>query len=299
MRKYLIKIILFFIAVVIIDIAFGFACRYLNTHAKGGDTKNHYDIAMNMKADVLLFGSSRCIHHYVPSIIKDTLEMSVYNCGVDGNGILYQYSRLRMILNRYTPKVIVYDICPEFDIENGDNSKYLGWQKRFYDVPGVNEVFEDINQMEKYKMFSQLYRYNSDFIQMLSDNVNPLQDVDGAGYKPKLGTMDYQPEQSDMNPTVKEWDPLKKKYFKKFYGLCKQNGIMLIIAYSPLYKANTSIEFNAITNFCHQNNILLIDNYHNPMFTEHRDYFADTRHMNDTGAQEYTKVFASEIRKLL
>jgi len=296
MKKFIRNIVLFFVAVALLDVSFGFACRYMNSHAKGGDTKNHYDIAMNMNADVLLFGSSRCIHHYVPSILEDSLGMSVYNCGLDGNGILYQYSRLRMILNRYTPKVIVYDIADGFDIAEGDNTKYLGWQKRFYSIAGVNEVFEDINPMEKYKMLSQLYRYNSDFIQMLSDNIHPLQEVDESGYKPLHGVMNYEPKPSNVLPTAIEWDPLKQKYFERFYELCKQNGIVFIIAYSPLYRATTSIQYAAITEFCSKNNIPLIDNYHNPRFSEHRDYFEDTSHMNDTGAREYTKMFVGKIK---
>lgn len=292
-------IVLFFAVVAVVDVSFGLVCRYLNSHAKGGDTKNHYDIAMNVDADLLLFGSSRCIHHYVPSILEDSLGMTVYNCGLDGNGILYQYSRLRMILSRYTPKVIVYDVAPSFDIADGDNSKYLAWQKRFYNIPGVSEVFVDINPMEKYKMCSQLYRYNSDFIQMLSDNIHPLQDVDGAGYKPLYGIMDYEPKLSEQELVAVEWDPLKQKYFDKFYQLCKQNDIVLVVAYSPLYKATTSIEYSAITDFCRANNIPLIDSYCNPDFSNCRDYFEDTSHLNDTGARKYSKAFASQLKREL
>lgn len=299
MRKYIRNIILFFVAIAIIDIAFGFTCRYLNSHAKGGDTKTHYDIAMNMKADVLLFGSSRCIHHYVPSILEDSLGMSVYNCGLDGNGILYQYSRLRMILNRYIPKVIVYDIFTSFDIEEGDNTKYLGWQKRYYDIPGVSEVFDEINPFEKYKLCSQLYRYNGSFVQMLSDNIHPIQEADGAGYKPVRYTMDYEPEQNDNVPTAIPWDPLKKKYFEKFYQLCKENGIVFIAAYSPLYKAKNSLGYTAITDFCHQNDIPLLDNYNNPIFSENRDYFGDVSHLNDTGALKYTNYIAPDIKRAI
>ena len=34
--------------------------------------------------DVLVFGSSRALHHYVPSIFENKLHMSFYNCGRDG-----------------------------------------------------------------------------------------------------------------------------------------------------------------------------------------------------------------------
>lgn len=174
MKKFIAHIIIFFIVVSLMDVSFGYICRYLNSHAKGGDTQNHYYIAKECDKDILIFGSSRCSHHYVPKIIEDSLGMSCYNCGVDGNGIIYLYSRLLMMTNRYIPKVIIYDIQQNFDVEVGDNMRYLGWQKRFYDQSGLKEVFKMVNSMEQYKMWSQLYRYNGDFIQMLSDNIHPI-----------------------------------------------------------------------------------------------------------------------------
>lgn len=65
MKKFIIRILTFFAVVAMIDVAFGYVCRYLNSHAKGGDTLNHYYIAKECDKDILIFGSSRCMHHYV------------------------------------------------------------------------------------------------------------------------------------------------------------------------------------------------------------------------------------------
>lgn len=189
MKRFLAYICIFFGLIILIDIGVGFVARYLNSHAKGGDTANHYYIANEMTDSVLVFGSSRAIHHFNPRILEQTLGTTAYNCGVDGNGILYNYGRLLTITRRYTPKMIIYDVLPSFDMQDDDDSKYLSWQRRWYDVPGVSEIFYDISHLEKYKMISQMYRYNRSIIQMLSDNLNPRQEIDYKGFKPLHETM--------------------------------------------------------------------------------------------------------------
>lgn len=298
MLKFIKKIVIFFVIVAVVDVAMGYFCRYLNSHAKGGDTRTHYDIAMNMQADILLFGSSRCNHHYVPKIITDSLGLSSYNCGLEGNGILYQYSRLQMILDRFTPKMIIYDVSNNFDLKTDDYSKYLGWQRRFYDISGVREVFSDINPMEQYKMYSQLYRYNSDFIQMLSDNVHPIQADPENGYEAVHRKMEYEPKGSNIVPDAIKWDATKKKYFIKFYEQCKKNNIILIVAYSPLYHAQSSKVFAEMTEFCTLHKITLLDHYTDSDFVNNKDFFYDTSHMNADGATAYTKKVASELKQM-
>ena len=39
------------------------------------------------KADLLVFGSSRANHHYVPEVFEDSLKLTFYNTGKDGSGI--------------------------------------------------------------------------------------------------------------------------------------------------------------------------------------------------------------------
>lgn len=63
-------------------------------------------------ADVVVIGSSKASHHYVPQMLEDSLGMTAYNCGHDGCFFLYQNCIINMILDRYTPKMILWDIQP-------------------------------------------------------------------------------------------------------------------------------------------------------------------------------------------
>ena len=88
MKKYLIKIFFYFIAIAVLDFVFGQACQYMNDHSKGGGIKSRYYVCKESTEDVLIFGSSRAKHHYVPDVIEDSLKVSCYNTGEDGNGII-------------------------------------------------------------------------------------------------------------------------------------------------------------------------------------------------------------------
>lgn len=104
MRNFLIKSAIFLALCSLLDFGLGKIFGYLTVHATGGYTKRDNFISDEVDANILIFGSSRAAHHYVPSILSDSLGMSCYNCGLDGNGIIYGYNDYGPILpqNRHT-----------------------------------------------------------------------------------------------------------------------------------------------------------------------------------------------------
>jgi len=299
MKKHILHIILYLFAIIVVDQAFGLFCRYLNAHAKKGDTAKHYYIAKECNEDILIFGSSRAEVTYDPQILEDSLGMSVYNCGTMSSGIFFQYGRLLMITERYCPKLIIYDVTTYFDIVENDDLKSVSFLKRFYDSPGVDEIFSDISKLENLKMLSQFYRYNGYFLDMVTDNFGTDSIKDNKGYKPMFMTIDYEPDPGDRLTEVLEWDPIKKMYFQKFVDRCKEKEIPLIIAYSPIYRSESDIAYTEVTKFCTENDVPLINYYANPSFVNSREWFADTLHMNAKGGKRYTTEIITFIRNVL
>ena len=134
MKRFLLKVVLFFIMLAAVDAAIGFALRHMEQNAKGGFTFRDNFICDQMETDILISGSSRCIRHYNPQIIMDSLGLSCYNSGQMGNGIILNYGRLRMISERKKPSIVIYDLHPPFDLLRGeDNHRYLTWLKSHYE----------------------------------------------------------------------------------------------------------------------------------------------------------------------
>lgn len=298
MKKFVSKVILFLIGLVVLDLLVGLGARYLVGHAKGGDTGLNNYICHVMKDECIIFGSSRGMHHYDPNIITDSLGMSSWNCSLDGNGIILMYGRYKMLSARYTPKILIYDVCTSFDLLEGDNHKYLGNLRCYYDESGVDSIFWRIDPMERLKMLSNCYRYNSQWLQLISDNVHPLQSND-KGYKPMDKTMTYKPKASSRQKEGFQYDSLKVYYLEKLVVACKAKGTQLVFAVSPQYNTHDDKVYQPLKEICQQYHVPFLNHYCDKDFVDRVDYFYDSVHMNRTGATAYTKMLVGELKGLL
>lgn len=299
MKKFLISLAVLVVILVAMDWIVGIGCRYFQYHSKGGDTGRMMYIADKMDAEVLIFGSSRAIHHYDPRIIEDSLHLSCYNCGRDGNGIIFNYGMYRLFRDRYTPKVIIYDIMPGFDLqENHDNEKYLEWLRYFYDREGIDSIFWRVDKTERWKMIPNMRRYNTKFVQLVSDWHSPQQN-DIQGYRPLTEVMKYEPK--DKEKTVKkafQYDHLKMYYMKRLIDDCKAHGTKLIFMVSPTYHGKENTDLNEMKALAEEMSVpfLYYNNYET--ISEHRDYFTDSVHMNEQGAIEYTRMIVGILKRI-
>ena len=100
MKRFLLRLVLLLALVAGLDALCGFLYQRLTKSAKEGDTASNEYIANKVTAPVLIFGSSRAIHHYDPRIFKDSLEVDCYNCGQNVMGIVLYYGRYKMITQR-------------------------------------------------------------------------------------------------------------------------------------------------------------------------------------------------------
>lgn len=293
MKKYLIKILVFFIAIAVLDFFFGIACQYMNDHSKGGGIKSRHYVCKESTEDVLIFGSSRAKHHYVPDIIEDSLGMSCYNTGEDGNGIILCYGFLKMITQRYSPKLIIYDVTG-FDMYEDDNTKYLDLMKPYYHEPGIDSIFWKVNPKSRIMMLSNLYRYNTTCLRVIGNYIHPMTSYP-KGYLALNNTMDYEPNFKEGNKV--EEDTLKLHFFERFIQLTKNKNIKLVCCVSPYYyKASKDIsQFEPIKNLCKQYEIPFLYYGSDPTIAENKTYFSDRFHMNDYGARFYTSILMSEI----
>ena len=69
--------------------------------------------------------------------------------------------------------MIVYDVMPNFDLWKGDNMAYLPGLRYYYGEPAVDSIFWSVDKNERFKMMVQSYRFNSQFLQIMMDNIKP------------------------------------------------------------------------------------------------------------------------------
>lgn len=296
MKKYIIRILLFFLLVAVLDVIFGFACQYMNDHSKGGGIKSRYYVCKESKDDILVFGSSRAKHHYVPDVIENALGMTCYNVGEDGNGIIMSYGFLKMITQRYSPKLIIYDVTG-YDMYQDDNVKYLDMIKPFYYEPGIDTLFWTVEPKTRIMMISNLYRYNTTCIRVIGNFFHPIGSYP-KGYCPLHKTMNYEPDVKEKKGG--RIDSLKLSFFESFILLTQQKGIDLICCVSPSYKPQTDESYyEPVKQLCDQYSIVFINDCDDTDISDNRSYFQDVTHMNDVGARMFTTKLTQLINNII
>ncbi|MCD8290142.1 MAG: hypothetical protein LUC91_01410 [Prevotella sp.] len=296
MKKFILCLCAFALLFLACDFSLNIIGRKLFENAKGGETARKNYIANNTNQDVLIFGSSRAVRHYNPAILSDTLGMTAYDCGLFANGIICTYGFIRIIEDRYYPKVLIYDITPWYDLTLSDNHKFLAHLRFFYDRPYIKTILSDVDKTERYKMVSRIYRYNYVFPEMIIDNIHPLL-RNNNGYRPLDKEMP--PEIKPMEKqTSLSYDSLKLNYLEKLIMDCK-GKTQLIFTASPLFENTDDAVLDPIKKMCAEEGIPIITHYADSTFNNKRAYFCDRNHLNRTGATEYSKVIAHEIKDIL
>lgn len=298
LKNFLLKVAIFFIIAIVIDFALGAVFSYMVNNSKGGDNGRNNYICNLTSEDILVFGSSRAIHHYNPTIITDSLGLSCYNCGQDGNGVILNYGRYQLIAQRYHPKMVIYDVSPQLDLHAGeDNHKYLGWLRAYYDRPGIAEIFESVDKTEKLKMLSRMYRYNSKFVQIITDYIHPLESDGINGFRPNEAELDtLKIARHSFEEGSYEYDSLKLKYLNKMLDTAPDVRFVFVV--SPYWYGADTASFAPLKQLCEQRHIPLIDFSNNPKYVHHNEFFSDGAHLNARGADEFTRDIVKQIKAL-
>lgn len=294
MKKFIINILVFFGIIVLIDCGISLLGGYLQSHAKGGSTKKLDDLVMKDKHDIIILGSSRAVVHYDTPFISDSLGLDAYNAGYAGNGVVLSVGLLEMILDRYSPKLVVFDVEPAFDIneysEDNHHVRYLKYLKPYYNKLGIPDIIRDVSMEEWYKAQSGLIRCNTEIIPRIVDNVIN-RGMDPCGYTPIKGAMTEEPT-LEKKSEKSVLDPFKLDYLQKLVTLCKKHNVPLVFVASPKYGKKNSEDVQPAKEIAERNGVTFLDYYTDERFATHKEWFKEPMHLNEVGAREYSRIIA-------
>jgi hypothetical protein len=250
------------------------------------------------RADILVFGSSRANHHYVPEVFEKKLNMSFYNTGRDGNFILYNYMVFQSVINRYNPKIIIFDLNPnELSYNKGEYERIASLLPYYQEHNEIREIINKIDALEKLKLFSKIYPYNSMFLTIAVGNLelNKKRKTDFKGYVPlsKVMTDTILLKYDNMIGNV---DPELVKLLNEIAFKCNKNEIALYFVVSPIYmiiSENSSIRLYKDISDKYG---CSFDNFsNNSIFIKNPNYFSDEAHLNENGAIMFSEIVADSI----
>lgn len=255
-------------------------------------------VVEKVNTDAVIIGSSKASHHYVPSILSDSLNMSVYNGGQDGCFFLYQNCLINMLVDRYRPKMIIWDIQPTSFYEKNvsaeyQNFRYLSpyYRKNKWATDYVNSESPKM----KFRMLSEMFAYNSKFFNYLFPLISHASST-YEGYIPLENEGYAYPCLSEAARELDEYVPMEERWtlLSQTIQRCKAEHIRLCLFISPEYTIKSRAYLwavNELKRIANANGVNCHDYSSNLIFMNDSTLFKDASHLNAKGA----KIFTNEI----
>ncbi len=305
-KKVMVSIVAIFILFVVIDWCVGTWSETMYYKSKYGIFRRQIYSLTESKDDLMILGSSRAAHHYVPQVFEDSLGLTCYNAGSDGMCIYYHYGILASRIQRdCPPKMVVLEvISTDVEVSQGATFSLDAALDRFAPHYGefneIDTLFAYNGWKERVKLLSKTYKYNSKLVQTIKCNYIPW--PEDRGYEALNGVMEVVESGAAadvLSPSVDrpQVEDRKLYYLQKFIDDCKIHDIKLVLCYSPYYGQTTPSSIRLIEELAQNNNVLFL-NYGNDDLFQNNEYFQDASHLNDKGAKEYSKVVASTLKRV-
>lgn len=306
------RLTIFMLLVVAVDRIGGFVLKKLYfSQEKGQFSQTTYSLDSTTH-EVLIFGSSRAIRHYSPAILSEKLNKSVYNVGMDGQMIPYYAALQEVILNRYTPEMIILDVTPwELNAGEAKYHKLSALLPYVDEHPELVKYISYTSDLELVKLYSHIYPFNSSlFIGLynfilknkLPDYANgylPLKRVMGEkGFKSQKAKSVYEAAAEEKRKDI--YDEKAIALLHQFLKKADEKNIKTRVVISPVIFSNS---FNR-TKLQKLKDIVsaypkvtLYDYSQDTGYTDNFELYADIFHLNETGAEIFTSRLANEIVK--
>lgn len=298
MNRFIKRLLLIILITFTADRALSYVASFFYSRATTTDEYKMNAVTLNMTDPVVLMGSSRCHHHYIPAVLSDSLHTGVYNAGLWGmRNIYFQYGLLCNILERYTPHTICLEIHPIDYLQTPFStietvaklSPYVNYSK------GCDEVLKKAGLYYKFQL-SHLYRYNSEFASILTGNLTERSFAADKGYKRLTGQLDTTYGEIKPEKFPYTVDTAKVHYLQAFINQCKARKITLIFLFSPMYAVEKSTVINIPYQIARKNNIPFLNHYYLKGISGHAAYYFDPGHLNEAGAVKYSSIISHELK---
>ena len=295
MKRLLLNILIVVCLFFVFDRTLGYVLKALYTQSNATD-EYKVSYANETTCDsILFFGSSRCLHHYVPSIFETTLGTSCYNAGDWGiKNIYYHYGLLSNVLSRYTPRAIIFEIHPSEWLSlpfsgkerAGSLAPYCGMSH------GCDEMLKLSGNYWKYRL-SMTYRFSGSFPNLITGKLGSM-DRSLKGWKPMDGTLDTTGVKAEEYPFPIDHE--RVGLLRRFIEDCQQHGVRLVFVSSPMYICSREDVFQYSRSLAREYGIPFLDHYRDSDFVGHPEYFYDLGHLNRQGAILFSRKVSKEFK---
>jgi len=305
--KFLGKLLVLILLIGVLDLVIGSLVEYL-FFRQGNNWYSATTYAINeADEDILIFGSSRANHHYIPEILSSKTGFSCYNAGCDGQSLFYDYALFKSVLARRKPEKVILDLSKftlYFDQYHYDRLSHL--YPYYRDNADLRQVVDLKDRSGRYVRLSKLYTYNSTILVILKSFVRPRTDENGYIPYPNDHMMDSSEISNDSlgidmylgYMAEERLDENKINILNRFIDEAYQAGVDLYIIESPyffLQKDTDNESLMKIREILEEKKARYFNFSNHEIFSLDPELFGDGQHMNQSGAEIYSKIIADLI----
>jgi hypothetical protein len=263
-----------------------------------------------INADVVISGSSRALTHYDPRVIEERTGLTAFNIGLNGSQTDMQLARLKTYLrHNKTPLLLIHNLDVfSFQTTHGevyDPAQYIPYLAE----PAIYAALMHIDSDSWKAKFLPLYGYT---VQDLRFNWilgmmglfgwNPSEDH-FLGFKPRYSawTEDFERLKA-MNPDGVRFE-IEADGVKEMEGLlrlCREQGIKVLLVYSPEYQEMQTLTTNRAQVFAHFDELrdqfgVPVWDYSNSPISARKQNFYNSQHLNADGAAMFSQELGARI----
>lgn len=287
---------IFIVCLTVFDVIFGLVMDRLwnNMPDTVSQTARTNTYLNRVEADVIILGSSRASHHYVPSILQDSLGMSVYNCGMEGMDLIYCDAVLDAIVKRHTPKIVILDMAESY-LKGKDKGRLDCLTPYIKSNPYVASIMKELKGNSYYALrLCNMYRYNDKVLNMVSA-YRSATDLK-KGYTPMYGKSALVGKEPQTSTALKESevDKMEETHLIHLIDICKTNGIRLYIVGSPSYNHSDGLNMAYTRSLCDRLDVVFLD--YSESMIDKPEMFFDIGHLSDEGAKSFTTSLIEDLR---
>lgn len=300
------KRLLIFIASVVaivaaLDIAAGAMMRrYVASNRLPGDCAAIDFTVKEADADVIILGNSIALNSMMPSVMADTLGMSVYNGASNDQQLIFFYTMMDCILQRHTPRAFVVALRNNLFNNEGNGDRYnllAPYYGMGYSV--IDSTLESASAAEPLLLQSTFYRYNTVWWRILLYALSGAPTTPGDGFVAK-GIPPHPPVKI---ATAGESLSRSENFalLERIIGRARAAGSGIIFVKPPQFVDYTtpSAVSDTLAAICRRHGVALIDDTSDPQFMASPGLFFDAGHLNADGALIYSSRLASRLKPFL
>ncbi len=301
LKLFLLKGFVFIGTITITDICIGSLLkRYYNNQSYGDDYNTKFVIE-KASPQTLIIGSSRAVNIFDPCIFKDELNTTTFNAGRLGQSIFYHYAILKAVLKRHRPQLVLLSVDRrDFTVDKSDYDKLSDLLPFYKTHPELRPILNLRGPFEKIKMLSSIYPYNSMLLSIVRGHLSNKSGQSFRGYVPLAKTI-TKPLLKVNYDEYAQLDSVKINIYRALIADCKRVGVKLFIACPPYMVESTGIDQSIVTakQIAFENKVPFFDASEGTEYISRMEYFADFRHLNETGSMLFSRETAQRIKQIL